>query len=91
MPETNERSAYPHPQDFAVMRPEYTDLEDGAYHATITVSLSVWKARAYPDLERAELLFTRPSLPIGPTTPPIASRARSPRSSLIRKGCVGSA
>ena len=27
--DNNERSAYPHPGDFKVMRPEYTDLEDG--------------------------------------------------------------
>ncbi len=38
MPDTNERSAYPHPREFAVMRPEYTDLEDGGFVATITVS-----------------------------------------------------
>ena len=37
MSDTIERSAYPHPHDFAVMRPEYTDLEDGTFEATITV------------------------------------------------------
>lgn len=34
----NESSAYPHPEDFAVMRPEYSELSDGFYEATITVS-----------------------------------------------------
>lgn len=34
----NERSAYPHPDDFKVMRPEYSDLEDGYYQATITIA-----------------------------------------------------
>lgn len=38
MPDTNERSAYPHPEEFEVMRPEYTDLEDGYVQASITVS-----------------------------------------------------
>jgi len=34
-----ERSAFPHPDDFKVMRPEYTELEDeGLFEATITVS-----------------------------------------------------
>lgn len=36
--EFNERSAYPHPGDFKVMRPEYTDLEDGYFLATITIT-----------------------------------------------------
>ncbi len=34
----NERSAYPHPDDFKVMRPEYTELEDGYFQATITIA-----------------------------------------------------
>lgn len=38
MPIEDERSAYPHPDDFAVMRPEYTETEDGFWQATITVS-----------------------------------------------------
>ena len=38
MRDTNERSAYPHPEDFQVMRPEYTELEDGFFQASITVS-----------------------------------------------------
>ena len=33
-----ERSAYPHPEEFKVMRPEYSDLEDGLYRATINVA-----------------------------------------------------
>lgn len=33
----SERSAYPHPDDFRVMRPEYTQLEDELYQATITI------------------------------------------------------
>lgn len=33
-----ERSAYPHPEDFQVMRPEYTELEDNFFRATITVA-----------------------------------------------------
>ena len=32
-----ERSAYPHPDDFKVMRPEYADLEDGEVQATIVI------------------------------------------------------
>ena len=34
----NERSAYPHPDDFKVMRPEYVDLEDGFFQASITIT-----------------------------------------------------
>jgi len=33
-----ERSAYPHPGEFKVMRPEYTDLEDGEFQAVITIA-----------------------------------------------------
>ncbi len=38
MADTNERSAYPLPTEFEVMRPEYTELEDGFVQASITVS-----------------------------------------------------
>lgn len=38
MRDLGERSAYPHPEDFEVMRPEYTDLEDGYVQASITIS-----------------------------------------------------
>lgn len=35
----NERSAYPHPEEFKVMRPEYTELEDeGLVLAVISIS-----------------------------------------------------
>ena len=34
----DERSAYPKPSDFEVMRPEYEETEDGTVVATITVS-----------------------------------------------------
>ena len=34
----NERSAYPHPDDFRVMRPEYTEAEDETWEATITIA-----------------------------------------------------
>ena len=33
-----ERSAYPHPDEFKVMRPEYTDFEDGDFLATIVIA-----------------------------------------------------
>ncbi len=33
-----ERSAYPHPDDFKVMRPEYIDMEDGTAQAVITIA-----------------------------------------------------
>jgi hypothetical protein len=38
MYDVNERSAYPHPDDFRVMRPEYTEAEDGLFEASITVA-----------------------------------------------------
>ncbi|ARA94015.1 MAG: hypothetical protein D6685_13745 [Bacteroidetes bacterium] len=38
MRDFNERSAYPHPGDFKVMRPEYTETEDGYFQATITIT-----------------------------------------------------
>jgi hypothetical protein len=34
----NERSAYPHPGDFKVMRPEYLEQEDGYFVASITIT-----------------------------------------------------
>ena len=35
----NERSAYPHPDEFKVMRPEYSEEEgDGLSHAIITIA-----------------------------------------------------
>jgi hypothetical protein len=38
MRDYNDRSAYPHPEDFKVMRPEYTELEDDMWQASITVA-----------------------------------------------------
>lgn len=38
MAEFSERSAYPTPNDFEVMRPEYTDLEDGTFQAEIIIA-----------------------------------------------------
>lgn len=38
MQETVERSAYPHPEEFKVMRPEYTELENEYFRATIIVA-----------------------------------------------------
>ena len=38
MRDYSESSAYPHVDDFKVMRPEYTDLEDGMIQATITIA-----------------------------------------------------
>lgn len=38
MQDSIERSAYPHPEEFKVMRPEYTELEDNYFRATITVA-----------------------------------------------------
>jgi|SRR5690554_5443778 hypothetical protein len=38
MNDFNERSAYPHPDDFKVMRPEYTEVEDGMIQASITIA-----------------------------------------------------
>jgi len=34
----NERSAYPHPDEFKVMRPEYVENEEGLEQATITIA-----------------------------------------------------
>jgi hypothetical protein len=38
MREYSESSAYPHVDDFKVMRPEYIELEDGLFQATITIA-----------------------------------------------------
>jgi hypothetical protein len=38
MQDFNERSAYPHPEEFKVMRPEYSEPEDGMVSATITIA-----------------------------------------------------
>jgi hypothetical protein len=38
MMENNERSAYPHPDEFKVMRPEYLEQEDGSVQATILIA-----------------------------------------------------
>jgi len=38
MSNLDERSAYPKPSDFEVMRPEYEEAEDGSVTAKITVS-----------------------------------------------------
>ena len=38
MPDQDARSAYPHPDDFAVMRPEYHQQDDGFWQATINMS-----------------------------------------------------
>lgn len=38
MNDYNERSAYPHVEDFKVMRPEYAEMEDGLVQATITIA-----------------------------------------------------
>ncbi len=38
MIDQNERSAYPHPEDFKVMRPEYVEQEDGYFQSSITIT-----------------------------------------------------
>lgn len=38
MAEFTERSAYPSPDDFKVMRPEYTEPDEGLYRCTITIT-----------------------------------------------------
>ncbi len=57
MRDIDERSAYPHPEDFQVMRPEYTDLEDGYVQASITVSpfRVTGKSATRPGARRAAL------------------------------------
>ncbi len=55
--ELNERSAYPHPGDFKVMRPEYTEMEDGFLTATITITpfKVSGKSSSMPGARRAAL------------------------------------
>ena len=57
MPDNNERSAYPHPEDFEVMRPEYTELEDGFVQAAIAVApfRVTGKSSTRPGARRAAL------------------------------------
>ncbi len=57
MPASTEHSAYPHPEEFEVMRPEYEELEDGYFQATITVSPFEVKGRSVsmPGARRAAL------------------------------------
>jgi hypothetical protein len=38
MQDFNERSAYPHPEEFKVMRPEYTEDEDNMWVASINIA-----------------------------------------------------
>jgi hypothetical protein len=53
----NERSAYPHPDEFKVMRPEYTELEDGYFQAAITIApfKVVGKSTTMPGARRAAI------------------------------------
>jgi len=57
MRDFDERSAYPHPEDFEVMRPEYTEFEDGYFQASITVSpfRVTGKSASKPGARRAAL------------------------------------
>ncbi len=57
MRDSGERSAYPHPEDFEVMRPEYIELEDGYFQASITVSpfRVTGKSTTRPGARRAAL------------------------------------
>lgn len=57
MRENSERSAYPHPEDFEVMRPEYTELEDGFFQASIVVApfRVTGKSATRPGARRAAL------------------------------------
>lgn len=61
MRDLGERSAYPHPEDFEVMRPEYMDLEDGYVQASITVSpfRVTGKSATRPGARRAALYEAR--------------------------------
>lgn len=38
MSDFNERSAYPSPDDFEVMRPEYEEMDDSNFEASITIT-----------------------------------------------------
>ncbi len=54
----HERSAFPHPDDFKVMRPEYEELEEeGLFEATITITPFSVKGRSVtkPGARRAAL------------------------------------
>lgn len=55
--EFNERSAYPHPDEFKVMRPEYLEQEDGYFQATITIApfKVVGKSVSMPGARRAAI------------------------------------
>ncbi len=57
MRDFDERSAYPHPEEFEVMRPEYTELEDGYIQASITVMTFrvTGKSTTRPGARRAAL------------------------------------
>lgn len=57
MRQNSERSAYPHPEDFEVMRPEYTELEDGFFQASIVVApfRVTGKSATRPGARRAAL------------------------------------
>ncbi|MEM1270032.1 MAG: hypothetical protein AAGI08_08290 [Bacteroidota bacterium] len=57
MSELSERSAYPHPDDFKVMRPEYVELEDETAQASITIApfRVVGKSVSRPGARRAAL------------------------------------
>ncbi|WP_243663792.1 hypothetical protein [Rhodothermus marinus] len=55
-----DRSAYPHPDEFKVKRPEYTELEDGYYRATIEIAPSRSWGRAAPGRAPAAWPFTAP-------------------------------
>lgn len=52
-----ERSAYPHPDDFKVMRPEYVDTEDETAQAVITIApfRVVGRSATRPGARRAAL------------------------------------
>ena len=57
MADHNEASAYPHPEDFEVMRPEYTEQDDGYFRALINVSpfKVVGRSLTKPGARRAAL------------------------------------
>jgi hypothetical protein len=57
MTEYTERSAYPHPDDFKVMRPEYSEDENGLAIASITIApfRVAGKSATRPGARRAAL------------------------------------
>ena len=91
MREFYERSAYPKPLDFEVMRPEYEEHDDGTVTATITVtpfevqgsSVTEPGARRRPSMKRTK--------PTRPTTPVTKFRAPFLMSLKITKRFSGSA